>query len=375
MQIITNSSNTISSELTRRIALVGPNFFSYVQAIRDEFIARGYPCSYFDERHSNSISAKITYRLQLTSLLKRQRDRHLAEMLKRILADGTTDVFLINTEVATPKFVQALRSQGVRVHLYMWDSTRNKNSFLHLLPLLNGRSSFEPGDCEMYGMTYIPLFAERIFSVALSEAVSRKDELVFLGTLHSHRAKLLQALERAVKQSGLSIRKLVYYHSRVLFGIKCFIHPSAFQYFSSVRTQSFDKGEIASAYFRSRGVLDIHHPGQAGLTSRTFESLRSGAWLITLNRTVLSLPEELRARVLLLTDLSELNSHLMKVRCELPPLSPEMDYFLSLERFSDELLAVGGLPPRQSLECDDIPVDDDTRTSKPLHSELLPATI
>jgi len=270
----------------------------------------------------------------------------LAEILEQIISNGTTDVFLIDTEVVTPVFVKTLRAQGIYVHLYMWDSARNKDSFLQLLPFLNGRSSFEPGDCKQYDMTYIPLFAERVFSVSLTKRGNRNDELVFLGTLHSHRAFHLSALESAVSKSGLQIRKLLYYHSHLLYVIKCLIHPRAFKYLRFVRTRAFNKDEIAEAYFRSRGVLDIHHPGQAGLTSRTFESLRSGAWLITLNSTVMSLPEGLRKRVLLLTDVSELRSRIKEVLYELPPLSQEMDYFLSLERFADELLAVGGLPKR-----------------------------
>lgn len=347
MQNLNRSIDCQLSEMKKSIALIGPNFFSYIQAIRDEFIVRGYPCRYFDERHSNSISAKIAYRLQLTSLLKKRRDKHLAEILEQILAEGSTDVFLIDTEVVNPAFVKALRSRGINVHLYMWDSARNKDSFLQLLPLLNGRSSFEPKDCEQYGMKYIPLFAEKVFSIAMSTVEVRNDELVFLGTLHSHRAIHLSTLESAVKQSGLKIRKLLYYHSRLLYGIKCLVHPRAFKYLQFVQVRGFDKQEIAAAYFCSRGVLDIHHPGQAGLTSRTFESLRSGAWLITLNPTVLSLPEELRKRVLLLSDVSELPTRISEVRADLPALSLEMDHFLSLERFADDLLAVGGLPPRQ----------------------------
>lgn len=347
MQNLKKSSRGQSFGIEKRIALVGPNFFSYIQAIRDEFIIRGYPCIYYDERHSNSIRAKIAYRLQLTSLLKKRRDIHLAEILEKIIAEGTTDVFLIDTEVVNSTFVKALRSQGINVHLYMWDSARNKDSFLQLLPLLNGRSSFEPKDCEQYGMAYIALFAEKVFSTTMSNVEIRNDELVFLGTLHSHRAIHLSVLERAIEKSGLKIRKLLYYHSRLLYCIKCLIHPRAFQYLQYVQDRGFNKDEIAAAYFRSRGVLDIHHPGQAGLTSRTFEALRSGAWLITLNPTVLSLPEELRKRVLLLSDVNELPSRISMVRSELPPLSVEMDHFLSLERFADELLAVGSLPPRQ----------------------------
>ena len=331
-----------------RITLMGPDFFSYVQAIRDEFIKRGYPSSFADERHSNSVLAKIAYRMQWGSVLKRQSEQHLNDILQRIRTDGTTDVYLINTEVATPEFVSQLHALGARVHIYMWDSTSNKRSFLPLLPLMDGKSSFEPADCEKLGMRYIPLFAETMFSARLNPAQKREDQLVFLGTLHSRRATLIQQLEKAVQGSGLRIRKLLFYHSRLLYAVRCLAQPAAARYLAVLRTRSFGKAEIAQAYFQSRAVLDIHHPGQAGLTSRTFESLRSGAWLITLNPTVRSLPPELQERVVLLGNVNELPASLDKLRRELPPLSAEMDHFLSLERFADDLLDAGGLP-RQAL--------------------------
>jgi hypothetical protein len=337
-----------SSPEPRRIALIGPEFFSYVQAIRDEFIARGYPCRFYDERHSNSIFAKGAYRLQWSFLQKTRRDRHLAEIRRQIETDGTTDVFLINPEVVTVEFVQALRSSCIRVHMYMWDSVRNKKSFPELLPLMAGRSSFEPEDCARYGMTYLPLFAERVFSATQAGGLMREDALVFLGTMHSNRAKLLFLLEQATRGSGLRIHKLLYYYSRSLYVLKCLWYPGALRYLPSIRTQNFDKNEIASAYFRARAVLDLHHPCQAGLTSRTFEALRSGAWLVTVNPTVRSLPFELQERVVLLTDIHELSACVGAVRRELPPLSQAMDHFLSLERFAETLLSVGGLPPRQA---------------------------
>jgi len=332
-----------------RISLIGPNFFSYVQAICEEFISRGYPCQYFDERHSNSIATKIAYRLRLHSLLKHKRDQHLSTIRDQIILSKATDVFLINVEVVDPTFVKDLRSHGICVHLYMWDSSQNKNSFLKLLPLVNGRASFEPVDCARYNLTYIPLFAEKIFcNPNLNQSV-RNDEVVFLGTLHSHRAVLLSKLEHTLAEKGFKIKKLLYYHSTFLYLIKCFFHPIAIQFFFHIRTKAFNKLEIANVYFKSRAVLDIHHPGQTGLTSRTFESLRSGAYLITLNKTALTLPIELRHRVILLANVSELADRIAETRHERPQLSRQADYFLSLERFAEELLAIGGLRPRQEV--------------------------
>lgn len=326
-----------------RITLMGPDFFGYVQAIRDEFIRRGYPSRFADERHSNSVMAKIAYRLQWTAVLRRQRDRHVQGILDGIRADGTTDVYLINTEVATPDFVHELRKIGVRVHLYMWDSTANKRSFLDILPLVDNKASFEPADCKQLDMTYVPLFAESVFSSRHQLPTPRQEQLVFLGTLHSRRSALLQQVEKTVAGTGLKIRKLLFYHSRVLFALRSLTKPATLKLIGHLRTRSFTKAEIAQAYFESLAVLDIHHPDQEGLTSRTFESLRSGARLVTLNPTIRTLPQELQDRIVLIANVDELAAKLAVIRQPLPSLSAAMDHFLSIERFSEDLLQVAGL--------------------------------
>ena len=50
-----------------RVAVIGPSFFSYVQAIAETFRARGFPVEVFDEKHSNRPLAKLRYRRRLYS--------------------------------------------------------------------------------------------------------------------------------------------------------------------------------------------------------------------------------------------------------------------------------------------------------------------
>lgn len=330
-----------------RIALVGPSFFSYCEAIRDEIQARGIPCTFYDERHSNTVLAKIAYRLQMRWFHKRAAARHLAAIRDGILGSAVTDVILINVEVVTPAFVETLRAAGVRVHLYMWDSTNNKQSFLALLPLVVGRGSFEPDDCTRYDMAYIPLFAEGMFAARGRNLPSRRPQVVFLGTLHSRRAELLRKVEELLAGTGVSVRGLLYYHSKWLFAVKAILAPWMFQYLGRLSSKPYGKQQIAAAYFESRAILDIHHPGQTGLTSRTFEALRAGAWLVTLNPTVDTLPATLRERVVLIERIEDLVARLPEMmEKDLPGLSAEDDHFLSLERFTTELLAMAGLGPR-----------------------------
>jgi hypothetical protein len=50
---------------------------------------------------------------------------------------------------------------------------------------------------------------------------------------------------------------------------------------------------------------------------------------------------------LLLPKMSELSDRIVELHPNLPPLSAEMDYFLSLKRFLDELLVNAGMDSSQ----------------------------
>lgn len=327
------------------IALIGPDFFSYVQSVRDEFIRRGYRCVFYDERHSNSIFSKIAYRLKLTFIVRSKRDSHINKILEDIIQQKTEHVFLISTEVVDRNFILALQSRNIKVTLYLWDSLENKSPAKFIFDLIPRKGTFDVVDAQELALNYIPLFAEDTFSALAHRRTlqSRLPQLVFCGTLHSHRANLLLSLRQAVKKSPFSILELIFYHSKILYFIKSRFIIRYLIFLPNLKTKGFSKTDIASAFFSSVGVLDIHHPGQTGLTSRTFEALRAGAFLVTLNQHAASLPRELQSRLMVLTNASELQARLNEIPVQLGPLSPEMDHFLSLARFVDDLTTLAGL--------------------------------
>ena len=53
--------------------------------------------------------------------------------------------------------------------------------------------------------------------------------------------------------------------------------------------------DIVSLYKESEVILDINHPGQNGLTMRTFEALGAGKKLITTNTEIKKLSELIKS--------------------------------------------------------------------------------
>jgi hypothetical protein len=330
-----------------KIAIIGPSFFGYVEAVTDELRCQGYPARYFDERHSNSIYSKILYRLGFDYPIRRARKEHLSLLITYIMDGGFGSVLLVDVEVIDRVFCETLQSRGVDVFLYMWDSAKNKPGFVDMIGTVKAAATFDPWDAENLGMYYIPLFAETVYKPTANDPVRAVGSIGFNGTMHSHRARQLVLLERILDGSS-HVEKLLYYHSKILYFIKSIFSPSSWRYIFDISTTGDPKKIVAELYKRSEYVIDIHHPGQSGLTSRTFEALRAGALLITFNKTVSSLPPSLAARCAYIETVEEAPSALARLT-GLPSITEDEDYFLSLERFVSNVVAFMALPAKQTI--------------------------
>lgn len=320
-----------------KIAVIGPSFFGYVQAVADELTCQGFPARYFDERHSNSIYSKILYRLGLDYPIRRARKAHLSRLIDDIVEGGFGCVLLVDVEVVDRTFCEALQARSIDVFLYMWDSAENKPGFVDMIGTVNAAATFDPLDAENLGMRYIPLFAEAVYKPGVAAPARVLGSIGFNGTMHSHRARQLALLE-SVLGSRFHVEKMLYYHSKMLYFVKSIFIPSSWRYAADISTTAYPKEAIADLYKRSEYVIDIHHPGQSGLTSRTFEALRAGALLITFNKTVNSLPRSLAARCMCIEQVEEARAALEKL-ASAPSITEEDDYFLSLERFVSDIVA------------------------------------
>jgi hypothetical protein len=327
-----------------RLAIVGPSFFSYVQSIADGFRERGFPVSAFDEKHSNRASAKLIYRLGLAHVWKRA-TKHVAYILDEIQSFGATDVFLINVETVRQSFIEELTAQGVRVHLYMWDGAANKPGFIGLLDAVTSRGSFDPVDCERFGMVYIPLFAEPIFDEARNLAAGQPEfDISFCGTVHSTRTAMVAKLLSGMRRKQLRVGLMLYYHSRLLLYFKGLVQPAVWSIARFVSFAGFAKKEIARLFATSRMVLDVPHPGQTGLTARTFEVLAAGSRLLTTHeRTRDMFPASFRDRIVVADHIERAMELNFSTFTPLPPLTEAQRYYLSQGRFLDALLTMSGL--------------------------------
>ena len=318
-----------------KILIVGPYFFSYAEAISKEINRRNIKCFKYNEIHSNSVIVKVAYRLNLIFPFRKKITLHRERLYSFIDDNQISDVLFISPDVIDEKLLLEVKKRA-RTHLYMWDGFKNKKNALSVLDYFDTKSSFDMFDCKRYGLKYVPLFAE---SEYCARNIPKKYDLSFCGTIHSDRPTWINILLKYSNENRLRIRLLLYYYSPLLLFIRLALNKFCFRLFSEVSFDSFAKEQIADLFRESRVVVDLTHPNQNGLTSRTFEVLRTGSKLATNNKNCKVLEKRFPSRIFMFEkdDFSG-KEFLDFINLDVEPLDKNQDQFLSVERFADQIL-------------------------------------
>jgi hypothetical protein len=168
--------------------------------------------------------------------------------------------------------------------LYLWDALRNKRGVDRNLTFFDRCITFDASDAKTFGMKFRPLF----FSPGFERPATTKFQyhLSFIGTAHSDRFKIVSNLANALPTQAIFYRYL-YLQAPWMFWVHK-LGNSAYREASmeDFRFYSLAKAEVQEVFFNSLAILDIEHPGQTGLTMRTFETMGARKKLITTNAMV-----------------------------------------------------------------------------------------
>lgn len=268
-----------------RILLVTPSFFGYEEAISAAFRAKGVEVDLVDERPYNSALSRAVLRLA-PSLLTHQLRRYYRGVIERTQAVPYDGLLVVKGEVVPEWFIRDFREAhpDCRCVFYTFDAITNSSHCLQLLSYFEKTYSFDPLDVAAHaGLEYKPLFYSDEY---YSSDEPRDFDLAFVGTVHGIRYAFTQRIAQAASSPT---RTFLHYYV-----------PSAWFYWvsravdrafwrvprSAVSTRRMGRSEVAAVTRRSRAVIDVQRPRQAGLTMRTFEVLASGAALITANHHI-----------------------------------------------------------------------------------------
>ena len=269
------------------VLLIGPKFFNYMNTINDALQNMGYSVDYFDERGRPSVNQKIIIRLNIPVVSGFVKRKLKLRLYRGVGTSKYKKIIIINPEILNGHDVNSLvKGCGCEDHVvYFWDSVKNKTNFLSILNNTSNILTFDKKDAERYGVKYFPLFYSKSYEFSKGE---KKDiDFCFIGTAHSDRYRLVGEISRQLESYGL--KGFIYHYlptRKIYYGRKILGKRYGYGHIDSFNFNSMEENEVSNIVKRSKIVIDIQHPSQSGLTSRTIEALGANCKIITTNNSI-----------------------------------------------------------------------------------------
>ena len=169
--------------------------------------------------------------------------------------------------------------------LYLDDSVKNTKGVEKTFTYYDKVMTFDKKDSIQYEIGFRPLYFEDSYNQ--TKEGSFIYDLCFIGTIHSDRLRVIEAIEDICYRKGLAFYNYAFLQSRFMYYFYWLTKkefrkkkPSYFSY------KPLPSSEVASVMLKSRVILDIQHPMQTGLTMRTIETLGARKKLITTNSDI-----------------------------------------------------------------------------------------
>jgi hypothetical protein len=266
----------------KRVVFIAPNFFGYDLAIERALSRQGAEIFRLKDRPFSSSIFKAFTKV-FTRLVRRILDYYYLTRLADI-PNNFDLVLVINGQTVSRNVLNKLKEKNhnAKFILYMWDSLKNRSTVKDSLDLFDKKFSFEKDNSPLF--SFRPLFFEPRVS-----SVNHKNTYLmsFIGTAHSDRFAIIKKINTA-------------FSSKVCFWY-LFLQAKWVFYWYKISRVDFEDAKIHdfnflpmsgsdwhNVFMRSEIIVDIEHPMQKGLTSRTFEVLGVGKKLVTTNRDVVN---------------------------------------------------------------------------------------
>jgi len=278
----------------QRVLFIAPRFFGYEKEIQYELETAGYQVTWRDDRPSSSALMKAMIRFR-PELVTRMINDYFDGIVEQAKATAYDVVFIIKGEALSVEKLLLLKESlpDARFLYYTWDSLKNFKNSQEKLHYFDKVYSFDRFDAiDNKKIRHLPLFYSRVYEVlGQSQQTSGKRDidLLFLGSIHSDRYLVVRKIWAAAKGLKPDVRLYghFFYQSKWVFVLrKLFDRQFRLIPWRDVKWDSLSCEGTLALIARSDILVDVHHPGQTGLTMRTIECLGAKRKLITTNPDV-----------------------------------------------------------------------------------------
>lgn len=289
----------------KKILLLAPDFYDYTELIRNRIRKLGFDIDFFDTRPavSNFVKAKMK---QNEKYNRKILDKYKYDIINRI-KNCEYELIIV---IACVTFDKDQLSEILNYHpntkkiFYMWDSFCNYPKTTEILSLFDKNYSFDPIDCERYGLIYQPTFySENCLKIKNeSKKPALENDIFFIASFLPQRYKIFKTFIEYCSSHGISFKYHLYVKSSLTYLFFKIKNPKLHlqkKYFSFYPMKENDK---INNILSSTCILDIPFNEQAGLTMRVLEALVLGKKIITTNTAIKQYEFYDPARIAVITD-------------------------------------------------------------------------
>lgn len=323
----------------KKILFFSVQTFNLEKEIKNKMEENGAIVTYYDERPSNSNFTKGIIRLK-RDIYQKRIDRYYQNILTTIKSQTFDFLFVNRGEVITEYFLKEFRKQQPNCEMifFTWDSFTNHIHPTTILQYFDKRFTFDREDADKFKIGFRPLFYLDQYKNIKGKGVAKsKYDLLFLGTAHSDRYLISTKVSNWCKEKGLTAFTYYYMHSKAVYFYQKIFDPSFKEFdYKKLSFSSLSTNEIVKLYEIANVILDINHPGQKGLTMRTFEAIGAGKKLITTNSEIKKYPFYHPSNFYVI-DRNDIRLDLSFFQSEYQPLDEEIYFRTSIEGWLSDI--------------------------------------
>lgn len=270
-----NSMSLSTCLIGRRILFIGIGFYDYEQHITNRLRIAGAQVVVFNDRpwilREGPVAALLRH---LRIEAKPVQRRHEAKILRATRARRFDQIVVIKAVGLSVALLENLRSSqpSAEFVLYQWDAMRRLDGIAPRLRFFDRILSFDRLDVQSdKRFTFRPLF----FREPSAQATLPDIDLTFVGQLHSDRVERVRQLEVVARSMGLRV------HVHLTTGLWTWLRLTIRGRADGVHVRRLRYSKYVELTKRSRCVVDLPHPDQAGMTMRAIEAVGLGRKIIT----------------------------------------------------------------------------------------------
>ncbi len=271
----------------KRVVFICVKSFNFEGFIVNGLLKMGAEVRYFDERPSNTWLEKAVIRFKKQVVANRI-DAYYKSVLEQLRGFNPDYLLVIRSEVVPQFFLEEFKTiwPEAKKIFYHADSFLNNPEPLKILNYFDLTLTFDPKDAQQYRLKYLPLYYHDFYLNNRRPFKDRQYDISFIGTLHSDRTEFVQKiLDQFPKE-----KRYVFYFNHGLLALVYFIISTKtfpFKSFKYIRFRPLLPSKTREVFLNSKVIIDVEHPYQSGLTSRTMEALGAQCKLITTNEQII----------------------------------------------------------------------------------------